>query len=94
MTEVSVRELKNHLSEYLRRVQAGEELTVLSRGRPVGRLLGPARDTASETNRHIERLRAQPWLRPGQGGQVSGAAQPVKLSEGTSHELLDDVRSP
>lgn len=33
--DVSVRELKNHLSEYLRRVQAGEDLTVTLRGRPV-----------------------------------------------------------
>ena len=42
---VSVRELKNHLSEYLRRVQDGEELLITSRGKPVGRLV-PARRAA------------------------------------------------
>lgn len=35
--DVSVRELKNRLSEYLRRVQAGEELIVTKRGKPVAR---------------------------------------------------------
>ncbi|HET8700188.1 MAG TPA: type II toxin-antitoxin system prevent-host-death family antitoxin [Nitrococcus sp.] len=40
--DVSVRELKNHLSEYLRRVQAGEELTVTLRGRPVARFTAVA----------------------------------------------------
>jgi prevent-host-death family protein len=33
-----VRELKNHLSRYLERVQAGEEVIVTDRGRPVARL--------------------------------------------------------
>lgn len=32
---VSIRELKNRLSEYLRRVQAGEQLVVTDHGRPV-----------------------------------------------------------
>lgn len=35
--DVSVRELKNHLSQYLRRVRAGEDLTITLRGRPVAR---------------------------------------------------------
>lgn len=36
--EVGVRELKNHLSAYLSRVQSGEEVIVTDRGRPVARL--------------------------------------------------------
>ncbi len=32
---VTIRELKNRLSEFLRRVQAGEELVVTDHGRPV-----------------------------------------------------------
>jgi prevent-host-death family protein len=38
MMEVSVRDLKNHLSEYLRRVRAGEDIVVTSHGRAVARL--------------------------------------------------------
>ena len=39
MTEAGIRELRDHLSRYLERVQAGEELTVTDRGRPVARLV-------------------------------------------------------
>jgi prevent-host-death family protein len=38
MTEIPARELRNHVSEVLRRVEAGEELTVTVSGRPVATL--------------------------------------------------------
>jgi len=40
MEHVSVRELRQHLSRYLHRVQAGERLVVTERRRPVA-VLGP-----------------------------------------------------
>ena len=39
MATVSVSKLKASLSEYLARVQAGEEVTVMSRKRPVAKLV-------------------------------------------------------
>lgn len=41
MSEMSVgiRELKGHLSEYLRRVRAGETVIITDRGQPVGRIV-------------------------------------------------------
>ena len=39
MVEAGIRDLRDHLSRYLERVQAGEELTVTDRGRPVARLV-------------------------------------------------------
>ncbi len=38
MTEVGIRELKAHLSEHLKRVQAGARLTVTVRGRAIATL--------------------------------------------------------
>ena len=38
MAEAGIRELRDHLSRYLERVRAGEELTVTDRGRPIARL--------------------------------------------------------
>lgn len=56
--EVGVRELRDHLSRYLERVKAGEELTVTEHGRPVARLMGPRpRD-------RWEELVAQGLIRP------------------------------
>jgi prevent-host-death family protein len=39
MTEVGVRELKNSLSSYLRRVREGEAFVVTDRGVPVARMI-------------------------------------------------------
>ena len=36
---VGVRELKSRLSEYLRRVRAGETVLITDRGQPVGRIV-------------------------------------------------------
>ena len=38
-TTVSVRELKDRLSSYVRRIRAGEEVVLTSRRRPVARML-------------------------------------------------------
>lgn len=46
MSEVGVHEAKTHLSRLLRRVAAGEEITITSGGRPAARLVpidAPAR---------------------------------------------------
>lgn len=39
MAQVGVRELRNGLSRWLARVQAGEDITVTERGRPVARIV-------------------------------------------------------
>jgi len=38
-TMVGTRELKNRLSEYLRRVKAGETIIITERGKPVGQIM-------------------------------------------------------
>ena len=44
MKRVGVAELKNQLSRYLREVEAGYDVEVTDRGRPVGRLVPPTRE--------------------------------------------------
>src|SRR3954469_8038806 len=67
MTTVGIRELKNNLSRYLRRVQAGERIAVTERGRIVAELRPPEleqkpRDRLDEL---IASGRARPPLNPG-----------------------------
>jgi prevent-host-death family protein len=51
--DVAVSELRSHLSDYLARVRAGEELVVTERGLPVARLVGV------DTDDVLERLTAE-----------------------------------
>lgn len=93
--DVSVRELKNRLSEYLRRVQAGEEVHVTLRGRRVARLL-PEPESMSEEDAEaaaVERLRAMPWVIPARGrGKPKGSDQPMKLHGTTTQEIMQWLR--
>jgi len=38
--QVGIRELRDHLSRWIDRVQAGDEVVVTERGRPVARIIG------------------------------------------------------
>ena len=52
--EVGVRDLKNNLSRYLDQVEAGVEVVVTDRGRPVARLNGIADATTDKLTALIE----------------------------------------
>lgn len=58
---VNIRELKTHLSEYLRRAERGETVTVTSHGRIVARIVPPSESIRSA----VETLRGQPWINAG-----------------------------
>jgi prevent-host-death family protein len=94
--EISVRELKNHLSEYLRRVQAGEEVIVTSHKRIVAKLVPP--NQAGKVHEQdevalIERLKSMPWIRWAGGKPELRPGIAVKKGDRTIAEsLLDDRR--
>jgi len=94
MIVVGVRELKNRLSEYLRRVRQGETVLVTDRGKVVAQV-GPPGDLSGLSN-----------LPPGlgdlvrrglasAGGQNDATRYPImphRLRGITSRELLDQER--
>jgi prevent-host-death family protein len=59
MIEVSVRELKNHLTSYLRRSEQGEQFTVTRRGKPVATLSRASAEAESPSMQAIRRLVAK-----------------------------------
>jgi prevent-host-death family protein len=89
MTSVGIRELKNGLSDYIRRVGRGERIAVTDRGRPVA-ILVPANET-------VEVSRAWAMVREGlaewNGGKPLGSARPVKIKgKPISDTVLEDRR--
>ena len=53
-TRVGIRELKARLSEYLRRVKAGETVLITDRGQPVGRIVPTAEPLEDRLQRMAE----------------------------------------
>lgn len=74
MRTVAVRELKNKLSEYLRRVKAGERVVVTERGKPVA-MISTAGGPVNEGIEAMIREHAARWG----GGKPRGARRPPKI---------------
>jgi len=88
MERVGVRELRQNLSVYLRRVKRGEALEVTERGVSVARL-EPILDESDP----IARLQARGLtLRRGQGSLADLLPPPQVDLERSLSEILDDLR--
>lgn len=96
MKTAGVRDLKAHLSGYLRDVARGDVVLVTDRGRVVAELRPPgaAERSFSPDDLRYQRLVERGLLRPAAApGSVDWSAMPrIKLSRGTSQELLDAER--
>lgn len=94
--EISVRELKSRLSEYLRTVAAGGEVVVTSRGKAVARLVGPRatrRRRPAGVDEALALLRSQPWIRPGRGKpRLPRYVTRLKPGEKTLAEIVSEER--
>jgi prevent-host-death family protein len=88
MDRVGVRELRQNLSVYLRRVKRGETLEVTERGDTVAKLT-PAREPQSV----FERLVAEGKVRPATR-RIQDLPPPVKLPPGSPSiaDTLDEIR--
>lgn len=78
---VGVAELRQNLSKYLRRVEAGERLVVTDRNRPVAQL-GPAPGSGSALDRLIAEGKVRPPKRRGP------LPEPLELPPGVDPEAL------
>lgn len=72
---MGVRELKNRLSEFLRRVADGDRITVTDRGRPVAVLSPPAESPEGERVAAMVREGLARWG----GGKPRGSARPPRI---------------
>lgn len=84
MAEAGIRQLRNHLSRYLERVQAGEEIVVTDRGRAIARVL------PIEGERTIDRLIREGRVTPAKQRDRS-LPTPLK-TDGTVSDLVTEQR--
>ncbi|MBW3575967.1 MAG: type II toxin-antitoxin system prevent-host-death family antitoxin [Actinobacteria bacterium] len=84
MAEVGIRELRDHLSKYLERVQGGDELVVTDRGRAIARVLPMSGE------RTIDRLVREGKVTPAKTRKRS-LPTPIE-SKGTVSDLVAEQR--
>ncbi len=80
VTSTGIRELKDNLSRYIRRVEAGERIVITAHGRVVAELVQPGA-TAKNTSRRFDGLVASGVIRP-------------PLEAGDPTEAWPDIRLP
>jgi len=94
--KLPVRELKTRISETLRRVTAGEEVVVTSRGKEVAHLLPPRarRGKAWSETKLIESFRRLPGVGAGSGEKPALPKPVVRVGKGkkTLAEIVSKQR--
>ena len=93
MTSTGIRELKDHLSRYIRRVEAGERIAITAHGRVVAEL-GPAGASSQAGRRsRFDELVAEGVIRPPlESGDPLEAWPDIRLPPGTAAALIDSDR--
>jgi prevent-host-death family protein len=98
MAAVSVRELKDHLSEHLQRVQGGERIMITDRGRPIAKLT-PLRDEArmldeaTTLDERLARMEEAGEITLPQGKKTRARARPAPVrGRPLAETLLEDRR--
>ena len=90
MRRVGVRVLKDHLSEYLKRVRQGERIVVTDRGEPLAALAPVEETDEARWGWGLVRERVASWS----GGKPRGSTKPsaVRSKTTTSEMVLQDRR--
>lgn len=83
--EVAVRELKNHLSDYLKKAESGEEILVTTHGKPIARI------SQLEAKVSTGDLNGLNWIRPAKKKVRVGFHADERIRPAPSVKSLSDI---
>jgi prevent-host-death family protein len=93
MAATGIRELKDNLSRYIRRIEAGERIAITAHGRVVAELVPPGAAAKSSVSSRFEALVAAGVIRPPlESGDPTEDWPDIRLPPGTAAELIDADR--
>jgi prevent-host-death family protein len=93
VTSTGIRELKDNLSRYIRRIEAGERIAITAHGRVVAELVPPGAKSKASGPNHFDELIAAGVIRPPlEVGDPTEDWPDVRLPRGTAAELIDADR--
>ena len=89
--ETGIRELRNNLSRYIRRVEAGERVSVTANGRVVAEIVPPT-ESRPKRSRFDELIEAGIIRPPLEAGDPFEDWPDIRLPPGTAAALIDADR--
>jgi antitoxin (DNA-binding transcriptional repressor) of toxin-antitoxin stability system len=93
MTLTGIRELKDNLSRYIRRMEAGERIAITAHGRVVAELVPPGTTSKAGRRSRFDELVADGVIRPPlEPGDPFEAWPKIRLPRGTVADLIDEDR--
>jgi prevent-host-death family protein len=92
VTSTGIRELKDNLSRYIRRIEAGERIAITAHGRVVAELVPPGSASAG-TASYFDELVASGTIRPPlDAGDPTEGWPDIRLPVGTAAQMIDADR--
>ena len=93
MTSTGIRELKDNLSRFIRRIEAGERIAITAHGRVVAELVPPGtKAKRGGPSRFGELIEAGVIRPPLEAGDPTQDWPDIRLPTGTAAELIDADR--
>jgi antitoxin (DNA-binding transcriptional repressor) of toxin-antitoxin stability system len=93
MASTGIRELKDNLSRYIRRIEAGERIAITAHGRVVAELVPPGTANKRRGPSRFDELVAAGVIRPPlEPGDPTEDWPDIRLPPGTAAELIDADR--
>lgn len=93
MASAGIREIKDNLSRYIRRTEAGERVSITAHGRVVAELVPPGAGRGTSASPALERLLASGAVRPpSEPGDPTEGWPTLRLAPGTAAKLIDEDR--
>lgn len=92
MATTGIRELKDNLSRYIRRIEAGERIAITAHGRVVAELVPPGAKPSGTPSRFDELVAAGAIRPPLEAGDPTEGWPDIRLPAGTATGLINADR--
>jgi prevent-host-death family protein len=90
--ETGIRELKDNLSRYIRRTEAGERIVVTAHGRVVAELVPPGAASRNQKSEFDRLVGSGAITAPVEEGDPLEGCPEIRLPRGTATALIDSDR--
>ena len=87
--DTGIRELRDNLSRYIRRVESGERIAVTAHGRVVAELVPPGQASGPRAHGRLAALVASGAIRPPSDPGTPIEWPDIRLPKGTASALID-----